>query len=76
MTRAYPPRVETPQARQAFLRHYAGVLAAEAQARAGPPFAQSIAQWAAKAIADAERLAPARVQIEMFPAFQSQEGAR
>lgn len=73
MNRCYPPRSETPEARKAFLRHYAGVLAAEAEARAGTPFAQSLAQWAAKAVADAERLSPAPVQIEMFPFPQIEE---
>lgn len=78
MTRVYPPKAETPEARQAFLRHYAGVLTSEAQARAGSAFAVSLRQWAANALREAEGLSPEPTQIEMFPilsSLQKQEAA-
>ncbi len=66
MMRRSPSPSEPHHARRAFLLYYAGVLTSEARARAGSAFAESLLQWAAKARREADGLAPAPVQLDMF----------
>lgn len=66
MTRPFPPRSEAPEARRAFLLHYAGVLEREANARAGSTFADTLRLWADRARRDAAALAPQLIQMDLF----------
>lgn len=70
MTRPFPPRSESPEARRAFLLHYAGVLTNEARARSGSTFAASLTEWADRARREADALSPAPIQLDMFSACE------